>query len=247
MLKKIWFLIIVATLFISAGLACSASKKGSGIEGKVVDVNNKPLAEIKITATWLNQGLGGRSPLKGYEKFEVKTKSDGSFTFKGLYPEVRYEIAPQADDYINESGATVVETAPAGEIEMLQASFVLRFSPIKISQEGILTDTRTGLEWVPPQNQSMNWFQADSYARGLSLSGGSWRLPTRAELRNISEELSVLCQYKSICTGGQWWWTSEENGPDAAWGMTGNMERSFSRARGGGFDNARVFVVRSRR
>ena len=45
----------------------SGSKKGSSVEGLVVDAQDKPLYDIKILATQ-------QKPLKGYEKFEVKTE-----------------------------------------------------------------------------------------------------------------------------------------------------------------------------
>jgi hypothetical protein len=79
-MKSLYILFSVIMIVAFSCGVCSAEKKGSGVEGLVVDAQDKPLDGIKMLATQ-------QKPIKGYEKFEVKTKSDGTFVIKGLYPE----------------------------------------------------------------------------------------------------------------------------------------------------------------
>lgn len=170
--------LVIAAVLLLAGTVCAGGKKGSVLEGKVVDKDGKPLAGVKVVATQKNQ-------LKGPKKFEVKTKGDGSFVFKRLYPDSEYVITPEADNF-NKKGTTVeISSAPAGEIKKLKDNIVLKFSPFKVSKEGVITDTRTGLEWAPDPGKPMDWWQAVHYAETLALAGGGWRLPTMAELQGL--------------------------------------------------------------
>ncbi|QLA14778.1 DUF1566 domain-containing protein [Desulfolutivibrio sulfoxidireducens] len=51
--------------------------------------------------------------------------------------------------------------------------------------EGVITDSRTGLQWFVGPDHDMTWVQANSWAQGLSAGGGGWRLPTLAELQGL--------------------------------------------------------------
>lgn len=166
-------------MVVMSNSACAAGKKGSGVEGKVVGVDGKPLAGIKVVATQ-------KEPLKGYEKVEVKTKSDGSFSLKGLYPESEYVIAPDVADSCNKEGSKVgIRSAPVGEIKPLKENIVVKRSLLRVSKEGVITDPVTNLEWAPDPGNQMSWNQATQYVQSLSLAGGGWRLPTIQELRTI--------------------------------------------------------------
>lgn len=87
-MKKVLILFSVTLILVFASVACEVGKKGANIEGKVVDGNGKPLAGVKIVAKQ-------QDPLKGYEKFETKTKVDGTFVLKGLYPQSAYDLLPE--------------------------------------------------------------------------------------------------------------------------------------------------------
>jgi hypothetical protein len=50
---------------------------------------------------------------------------------------------------------------------------------------GIIEDLKLELQWAPAPDRSMNHYEAEKYARNLSLAGGGWRLPTRAELKSL--------------------------------------------------------------
>ena len=55
------------------------------------------------------------------------------------------------------------------------------------------TDPATGLEWQCESPGRMNWHDAQSYARSLSLNGkGDWRLPTARELEALLDRSVLL-------------------------------------------------------
>lgn len=64
----------------------------STVEGKVIDGKKKPLKSIKIIAKQVK-------PVPGYEQFEVTTGSDGTFSFKKLFPTSEYVLFPWFDDW----------------------------------------------------------------------------------------------------------------------------------------------------
>ena len=58
--------------------------------------------------------------------------------------------------------------------------------------DGTVTDSRSGLAWQHPVDDGrVTWADAKSYCAGLSLAGGGWRLPTKAELESIIDFGSV--------------------------------------------------------
>lgn len=69
-------------------------------------------------------------------------------------------------------------------ISVLNAADDSRFS----LKEGIIYDSKLGLQWVPAPDREMNHHQAEEYVRTLSIAGGGWRLPTRAELKSLYDE-----------------------------------------------------------
>ena len=50
---------------------------------------------------------------------------------------------------------------------------------------GILKDSLTGLEWLSGPDRDMSWEEAQSWASGLGLDGGGWRLPMVNELKTL--------------------------------------------------------------
>ncbi|MBF0531274.1 MAG: caspase family protein, partial [Deltaproteobacteria bacterium] len=49
--------------------------------------------------------------------------------------------------------------------------------------DGIIV--RNGLEWYEGPNKDMTWDEARSWAAGLTVGGGGWRMPTRSELKGL--------------------------------------------------------------
>ena len=80
--------------------------------------------------------------------------------------------------------------------------------------QGIILDTRTGREWAPDPGERMTWYQAGQYAGTLRLGGFSdWRLPTRAELRDLGTgALSSAFRLAGCCA-----WSSQLEDSSSAW------------------------------
>lgn len=239
-MRKLLSLVLMIVLMSS--ITCDAGKKGTSVEGKVVDGQGKPLAGIRVVATQ-------KEPLKGYEKFETKTKADGTFVLKGLYPESDYVIVPEAGHFNKKAATVEMKSGPAGEVKMINGNIVCKFSPFKISNDGVITDSRTGLEWAPDPGREMNWDQANQYAQSLTLAGGGWRLPTRAELRGLYDEsyegdcnIDPLFSLTGCCP-----WSSQLDGPSDAWGFGFGNGSELSYSRDASSYDTRALAVRSRR
>ncbi len=111
---------------------------------------------------------------------------------------------------------------------------------------GIVKDTKTGLEWKVGPDKSTNWDQASSWVQSLNLDGGGWRMPTMDELEGLynrgagSRNMTPLLE-----TTGWWVWSGETKGSSNAWGFDfDDGGRSWY-----GRDDShtrRVFAVRSR-
>ena len=50
---------------------------------------------------------------------------------------------------------------------------------------GVVADTKTGLEWIAGPDVDTSYYQAVEWVRGLAVSGGGWRMPTARELEAL--------------------------------------------------------------
>lgn len=218
----------VAVLIVFMLVGCG---KKAGVEGKVVDGKDKPMSGVKLIAKQVQ-------PIKGYEHFETKSGSDGTFKFSGLFPSSEYVIELRLDEW-NMKKVTL-QSGPEGQTAMLEKPFVIRFTQNKA---GVVVDSKTGLQWAPSNGQAMNHFQAEGYVRSLALDGGGWRLPTIAELRQIHPGLPLLND-----TSGNWVWSGEPcnnfGSPGARGFSIGNGYEDCVLRATSYFDN-RVVAVRS--
>ncbi|MBA4393750.1 MAG: hypothetical protein C0407_09385 [Desulfobacca sp.] len=191
---------------ILAGLLCFGCAKKSGIEGKVLDGKGRPLSGLKLIVKQVQ-------PVKGYEQFETTTGADGSFRFKGLFPASEYSLFPWDSNWKTESKLTIYSD-PEGQMRTLPSPMVIRFT----SRDGAITDSKTGFQWAPDPGQPMNWKQAQDYAQNLKLSVYSdWRLPTRAELRELFDKSSRGGIDPAFLLNGPCVWSSEMKDPSSAW------------------------------
>ncbi len=84
-------------------------------------------------------------------------------------------------------------------------------------QEGIVFDSITGLEWIAGPDKDMNWDGAQSWAEGLKIAGGGWRMPTLNELKTLyykgrgSRNMTPLLE-----TSGWWVWSGEAEDSSSA-------------------------------
>ncbi|MBF0458780.1 MAG: DUF1566 domain-containing protein [Nitrospirae bacterium] len=111
-----------------------------------------------------------------------------------------------------------------------------------VDSDGIIAATGTGLQWYFGPDET--WYNANSWVKSLSVGGGGWRMPTRAELIGLNDDLKVkqgITDYGMSISG--WVWSGELKVPSAAWfyvfgiDVVNYCDRSST---------MRVFAVRSR-
>ena len=118
------------------------------------------------------------------------------------------------------------------------------------SSDGVITDSRTGLQWYVGPNKNTTWSDAMKWVEGLTVSGGGWRMPSRSELKGISQKGARSKDPTYLPpifkTSGWWVWSGETRGSSVAWSFnfSGGDEGWFGRNFDGG---SRAFAVRSRR
>jgi hypothetical protein len=214
-------------------LAIGCGKK-SGLEGKVVDGKGQPIANVKVVASQL-------SPIiKGYEQFETTTGSDGKFRFVKLFPSSEYALRVQYYE-----GGWITETAqsgPEGETMILPASLTIRFM---VSSEGVIADSKTGLEWIVGPDRDANYAQAEQWVANCKVMGGGWRMPTRQELRTIYQQgVGERNMDSAFKTTGYYVW-AELRDSSSAWDFNFDNGHEYWRDRDNSH-NTRGFGVRSR-
>ena len=114
-------------------------------------------------------------------------------------------------------------------------------------KDGVIYDSELGLQWAPAPDRSMNHYQAEEYARNLSLAGGGWRLPTRAELKSLYDKSKPGGADPKFNVSDCWVWTSELEDPSGAWGFGFFTGGEGSSLRDTSVAVDRVLAVRSRR
>ncbi len=99
-------------------------------------------------------------------------------------------------------------------------------------KDGVIDDSETGLQWVPAPDLAMNHYQAEKYVRSLSLAGGGWRLPTRAELRRIYDASKPGLVDPKFKVSDWLVWSSEvDSDPSFAWYFNFNSGGEYRYAR----------------
>ena len=133
-------------------------------------------------------------------------------------------------------------TLQSGEMADLGTVTFRRFL---VFSEGVIADSKTGLEWVVGPDRDTNYEQAKQWVAACRLAGGGWRMPTRQELSTLYQkgvgERNMDTAFKT--TG--WWVWAEPRDSSSAWNFSfydgyeswDTLDFSF---------NARGFGVRSR-
>lgn len=118
--------------------------------------------------------------------------------------------------------------------------------------EGIITDSKTGLQWYLGESGLRSWYQWHDYASDLEIGNGGWRMPTMYELRPLYPEAwpSGLFQVNFV-------WSSDQ-GPESDYARYGdhstaltfsiiNGSESLALCADKHFGTFRTLLVRSRR
>ncbi len=190
----------VLTAFLLAAVLLQGCEKKAVLEGRVTDAKGQPIPHVKITALQ-------DTPVSGYSNIDTETDTEGRFTFTKLYPQSDYTLV------INSEATGLrqikVKSGADGHTTRLPSDITFRFIT---SQDAIVTDSGTGLQWAPDPNIPITWSDAKKYIRTLNLGGfKDWRMPSRAELLTL-ENIDSGFPLNDCCV-----WTSEAYDSRRAW------------------------------
>jgi len=111
---------------------------------------------------------------------------------------------------------------------------------------GIVRDTKTGLEWVAGPDKNMTWDEAKAWVESLDVGGGGWRMPTMTELEGLYEEGKGTRNITSLLKTTGWLvWSGDSTDFSGSWSFNLNNGRTFWSLRIYSF-SIRAFAVRSR-
>jgi hypothetical protein len=114
---------------------------------------------------------------------------------------------------------------------------------------GIVKDTKTGLEWKVGPDRDTDWDEARSWVQSLNLNGGGWRMPTMDELEGLykkgMESHNLTSLLLNTTSKYLWVWSGETKGSSAARYFNFNYGSRCWIGRGTSYGN-QAFAVRSR-
>ncbi len=100
------------------------------------------------------------------------------FTIRGkIYPLESNDVAREEKHSINGGKLAMEDNHEAKETKR-DGNFVAY-------DNGVVYDTRTGLEWFAGPDKNTNWKKAKSWVENLDAAGGGWRMPTCNELSTL--------------------------------------------------------------
>jgi hypothetical protein len=76
-------------------------------------------------------------------------------------------------------------------------------------ENGLVKDTKIGLEWVAGPDRDTTWQEARSWVQQLSIAGGGWRMPTIKELKTLYEKGAGPRNLTPLFKTTGWWVWSE--------------------------------------
>ena len=85
---------------------------------------------------------------------------------------------------------------------------------------GVITDSVTGLDWYINPNPHNTWTQAKAWAENLTVAGGGWRLPTLNELKTLYQKgASAVHMDPLFQLPGAYVWSGDLKDASFAWGF----------------------------
>jgi hypothetical protein len=77
---------------------------------------------------------------------------------------------------------------------------------------GVVYDSKTGLEWIAGPGRNMSWNEAKEWAKGIEIDGTGWRMPTRKELQTLYQEGKGKRNMTWLLETEVWWvWSAEHD------------------------------------
>jgi len=112
---------------------------------------------------------------------------------------------------------------------------------------GIVKDTKTGLEWKVGPDESTTWNEARSWVQSLNLDGGGWRMPTTDELKTLRKQGAGSRNMTPLLKTTGWWvWSGETEGSSKARNFNFDYGFRYWHDRVYSTNLFRAFAVRSR-
>jgi hypothetical protein len=85
-------------------------------------------------------------------------------------------------------------------------------------ESAVYYDKNTNLEWVAGPDKDTNWYEAKSWVKNLTVTGGGWRLPTVEELKTLYKKGTGERNMTPLLKTTGWWvWSGETRGSSSAW------------------------------
>ena len=93
-----------------------------------------------------------------------------------------------------------------------QLEFIERDDHYLKCANGVVCDSKTGLEWIAGPAGNIGWEKAKNWAKNLEIDGGGWRIPTRKELETLYHEGKGKRSMTPLLETESWWvWSAEED------------------------------------
>ena len=100
----------------------------------------------------------------------------------------------------------------------------------RFGQNGIIRDTKMGLEWIPGPDKDIDWNEARSWVGSQSIDGEGWRLPTIEELKGIYKRSSFGGYQPPFFPETGWQlWSGDERPPRGAWCFSYTYGRRYAK------------------
>ena len=245
-----------------------SSENQSSATGKLVDWHGQPVGGVKIVASYQGDDPHAQKQVK------TVTSSDGTFTLSGLFPSSIatltnsvYIIQPMSDKWETQAGAKIT-AAPAGETLVIKESIKIKaayskdnahlgervadlatgVSRFSRSDDGVVTDSETNLQWLLGPDKQVNYNQAEQWVAwaAANVAGGGWQMPTREQLKTLYDPAYRYSGHISPVfnvTHDRWVWAEPCNS-SSAWYFYFDTGNDICRPRNYSIDNLRVFAVR---
>jgi len=202
------------------------------IEGKVT-VTKRPKTETSMALEEERERLESKRQELERLKMEIERKKLNAEHERLKAEKERLEVAS-------------VPTKPSHTAPSSHSAEIGRDGVYIAYANGIVRDTKTGLEWIAGPDRNMTWNESKSWVESLNIDGGGWRMPTMDEQEGLYRKGAGSANMTPLLKTTGWFaWSGETKGSSSAWGFIFNTGRRgwYSRSYSPGW---RVFAVRSR-
>jgi hypothetical protein len=111
---------------------------------------------------------------------------------------------------------------------------------------GIVYDTKTGLEWFAGPDKDTTWDEAKEWVEHLTLAGSGWRMPIIDEIKSLYKKGAGKRNMTPLFKTTGWVWSGETKGFSTAWGFFFSNGNDIWYGRNNA-SSSRVFAVRFRK